>query len=88
MKKHTRAEIQAVLGAAFERELTALDIEQTSETLLAVFKALTNIAFDVAEAGDAPRELIAAKLTKIARSRFPRLKPMTAPVWPMKAGTA
>jgi hypothetical protein len=77
-----------VLAAAFERELTALDIEQTSETLMAVFKVLTTIAFDVAEAGDAPRELIAGRLAKTARKRLPRLKSVASPVWPMKTGTA
>lgn len=87
MKSYTRAELQAALSVAFTAQLDALDVEQSPEILMAVFKAMMNIAFDCLETEAAPRELVAAKLTRIARNRLLRLKPVL-PSWSMKQGVA
>lgn len=85
--KYTRAQLQAELSAAFIVKLDALKIDQSGETLMAVFKALMNISFDLLEAGDAPQELVAAKLTKLVKKRLPRLK-RTFVGWTMKGASA
>lgn len=71
---YTRAELQRELSVALIAKLDSLKIEQSPETLMAVFKALVNIAFDLLEAGQAPQELVAAKLTKLVKTRLPRLR--------------
>ena len=85
--KYTRAQLQAELAAAFVAKLDALKIDQSGETLMAVFKALLNIAFDCLESGGAPQELVAERLLKLVRRRLPRLKRVLAP-WPMKGASA
>lgn len=85
--KYTRAQLQAELSAAFVAKLDTLKIDQSAETLMAVFKALLNIAFDCLESGDAPQELVAAKLMKLVKKRLPRLKRVFMG-WPMKGASA
>lgn len=79
--------VKAALRAAFQRALEQTLVTQDGESLLFVFKQLTSIAFDLAEIGEAPRELIAARLMRTARKRLPKLKPVL-PSWPMKPGVA
>lgn len=88
MKKHTsRAEIESALRVKFVECLDSLAPEQTAETLMATFKALVTIAFDIVEGGQAPREVVAQKLSKIAKRRLPRLK-RAEPAWVMPEAKA
>lgn len=79
--------VKVALRAAFQRALEETLQTYSGESLVFVFKALNTIAFDIAEAGDAPRELIAARLLRTAQKRLPKLKPVL-PVWTMKVGAA
>lgn len=79
--------VKVALRAAFQRALEETLQTQNGESLVFVFKVLNTIAFDIAEAGAAPRELIAARLMRTAQKRLPRLKSVL-PAWPMKVGAA
>ena len=86
-EKPSRAVIESALSSAFIETIRTLELDENSETLMMTFKALQNISFDIVEIGDAPRELVAQKLGKIAKRRLPRLQ-QAAPTLVMKPASA
>lgn len=77
MKKRTpsRKEIEAALTPAFIGVLELLDMEEDATTLCRTMRALLGVMFSIAEAGDAPRAIVAEQIQRVGRKRFPKLKP-------------
>lgn len=86
MRKPTRKEIGAALRPAL---IDAIDsrMEQTGTTLCRTIRALLHVAFDLAEAGGAPRSVMIEQIQRVARLRLARL-PQGQPILLMKEGVA
>lgn len=87
--KHlSRVQIQNALSKAFIEQLSALGVGAGNErTLRRTLRAIAEIFFGVAEAGDTPPTVAIHELTVVVRRRLPRLK-SGPPVWPQKPGSA
>ncbi len=82
-----RREIQPALAPALVKAIESLTMEQSSLTLLRTIRALTHLAFDLAQAGEAPPAIMMEQLRRVARRRLPDLAP-SQPVLLMKEAKA
>lgn len=86
-KSPSRKEIGAALRPALIEALDALSMEESGTTLCRTVRALLHVAFDLAEAGEAPRAVMIEQIHRVVRQRLRRL-PQGQPVLLMKEGSA